>query len=645
MQLSGGRVKGVGRAPWRLALARSAARVRADISFAVIDSFLITLAYFAALMLRFLEFPGVPFQWWSAVLQALPVIIVVHLLANVALGAYGHVWEFASVAEAVRMVLASVAAALVLLIGVAIARLGLGVEGPVPISVIVIGSMLSLGGMGAVRFRSRLFSLRRRASEHRALVVGTGLQAAHLARYGPSTAYPLQVVGFVTTSSGKSHPKRLAGLPVVGGLHDLPELVERLGIDQVIMMGESGRVARELVDLCLETDVRLRIIPGLDSVLNGNGGLRDVRDLELSDLLPRPEVSTDLGQVAATLAGRRVLVTGAGGSIGSEIVRQILAFEPSQVIALDHDETHLHEAAVGWASDSGSAPIPVLCDVRDRQRLLRVFRDFRPEVVFHAAAHKHVPILEACPDEAVKTNVLGTAHVLEGARQAGVERFVLISTDKAVHPSSVMGASKRVAEMMVQSASSQSQHCVYSAVRFGNVLGSRGSVIPTFLRQIQHQGPVTVTDPEMTRYFMTVGEAVQLVLQTAALAEGGEVFVLDMGEPVRILDLAHRLIRVAGLVPGRDIEVVTIGRRPGEKLTEALSDSPLVASPHPRINIARATFPGAITLMDAVGALVDLSEEDDLAAVREMLLETARGEWDPEEVVHLEFAEELSFRN
>ncbi|MGH8936855.1 MAG: polysaccharide biosynthesis protein [Acidimicrobiia bacterium] len=634
----------------KLRLVRSLAHVRADIAFAVVDAFLITMAYLAALVLRFIDEGGVTPRWWESALVALPLIIIVHLIANVAFGTYGHVWEYASIGEALRIVAAAVSAAVTLLVTIVAARLFFDVEGPVPLAVVALGAMLTLGGMGAVRFRSRLFSLKRMARQlasaggRRTLIVGTGRPAVNLARYGSGNGQPLDVVGFLSPHLMGSN-RRLAGRPVVGTLEEVSELVQRLDIDEVIVAtsGDGSRLVRRLVDLCLTVDVGLGIIPDVDFFL-GTNGRQSVRDIEPRDLLPRAAVTIDLQGLRSIFEGRRVLVTGAGGSIGSELVRQLLDFGPAEVVALDHDETHLHEARVGWDGGDGTTELVlVLCDIRDRSRLGRVLAEHRPEVVFHAAAHKHVPILEAWPEEAVKTNVVGTAYVLEEAQKWGCERFVLISTDKAADPLSMMGASKRAAEMLVQAASARAGSCLYSAVRFGNVLGSRGSVVPTFIGQIQRGGPVTVTDAEMMRYFMTVDEAVQLVLQAAALTEGGEVFVLDMGEPVKIVDLAHRLIRLAGLVPGRDIEVRMVGRRPGEKLSEILSTVPLRPSSHNKISVIDApTPPNPGTLWDAVESLGKLAEEGDSSAVREALHALARRHWGSEEdIVRLSTTEDV----
>ena len=620
-------------------LAQAAARLRADLAFALIDAVIIVFAYTAALVLRFIDIQSISPKWWQGFLIVLPIVLVVHLTANLIFGAYGHVWEFASVEEAMRLVAAAVSSAGLLLIGLLVYRSATGgSDGLVPVMVLVVGAGLTLGGMGAVRFRSRLFSFKRTQElpePAATLVVGTGRAAADLARHGPGNGFPARIVGFVAADGDSSH-RRLAGLPVLGTLVEVPTIVEMFAIDQVVIAASlSDDDLRDLVDGCMSIDVRLRIVPDLGDVLGASGSLKDIRDLELTDLLPRETVTTDLGQVADLLAGKRVLVTGAGGSIGTEIVRQVLDFGPAELLALDNDETHLYEAVLSWNGSAAHAT-PILCDIRDLAALRRVFEDHRPEMVFHAAAHKHVPILEAFPDEATKTNVQGTANLLSAVETYGAERFVLISTDKAVDPTSVMGASKRVAEMLVQATGDQPDNgCIHSAVRFGNVLGSRGSVIPTFMRQIQEGGPVTVSDPEMLRYFMTVSEAVQLVLQSAALATGGEVFVLDMGEPIRIGDLAHRMIRLAGLVPGRDIEVAITGARPGEKHTEILSRHPLQPSTHPKISLVAPDWPEPITLFDTIRDLDRLAEAGDRIGLRETLHRLAWQNWQTDEVVDL----------
>ncbi len=601
-----------------MAVAQNAARVRADVTFALIDAFIISMAYVAGLVARFMDGLGVSADWWPGFWRVLPMIVLVHLIANVAFGTYGHVWEYASVAEALRVGFASAAAGGVIVASMIIGRDAFQVEQPIPMSVVILGAMFTLVGMGAIRFRSRMFSFKRMATYGapvRALIVGTGRPAAVLARQAPNLDPAAEVIGFIDIDDSGPHARRLVGRPVWAGVDRVPDLVRTYRADQVIVAAKVPEsTLRDLVDACMSVDVALRIVPNLNELLKGHAA-ESIRNIELSDLLPRAAVKTDLAPVAEMLDGRRILVTGAGGSIGSEIVKQCLEFSGTTVFALDNDETHLHDAMAAWKT-TGNEPIRVLCDIRDAARVDQVFARFDPQVVFHAAAHKHVPILEDCPEEAVKTNVAGTANVLRAVTSYGVERFVLVSTDKAVRPSSIMGATKRIAEMMLQSAASRCESGVYTAVRFGNVLGSRGSVVPTFMEQIQRGGPVTVTDPRMTRYFMTVPEAVQLVLQSGALAEGGEVFVLDMGEPVRIMDLASRLIRLSGLVPGRDIQIEITGMRPGEKLEEVLSDGPLVPSDHPKINKASIGFPDEHQLTDALHHLRDLADLGEREAVR-----------------------------
>ena len=607
-------------------------------SFAIIDAFLISLAYLAALELRYLDQAGgVPSGLFGSLFTFLPIAIAVHIFFNIVFGSYGHVWEYASIAEAKLVAVSTVIATSVNLTLVMAYRALFDQIGPVPLGTVIWGGLLALFGMGLVRFRSRLFSFRREYGEEgpqRSLIFGTGRSAADFARYAAHAAQPTEVVGFVSVNAGAGF-KRLAGLPVVGPLNELPELIEHHRIDQVIVSEGGARLARQVLDQCLWVDVALRIMPDIDTVLAGESTSTDPRDLEITDLLPRPTVSTDLDPVAELIRGKQVLVTGAGGSIGSEIVRQLLMFDPETLYAVDRDESALHESMLMWTGVGLASPKTVLCDIRDRDRVRRVFEECRPQVVFHAAALKHVPILQHYPEEAVKTNILGTVNVMDAGRDVAIERFINISTDKAVAPSSVMGATKRIAEMLMQSANTRGDGALYSSVRFGNVLGSRGSVVPTFIRQIQNGGPVTITDPDMTRYFMTVDEAVQLVLQASAMAQGGEIFVLDMGEPVRIGDLAHRMIRLAGLVPGRDIELKVTGRRPGEKMQEILSWEPLQFTEHPKVGVARPGFPGPVTVLDTVDLLKDLAGDGDSSAVTRVLRNMACKTWKGDEVVDL----------
>ncbi|MDX1469022.1 MAG: nucleoside-diphosphate sugar epimerase/dehydratase [Acidimicrobiia bacterium] len=607
------------------AIASAASRVRADIAFALVDVFVVVASYTLGLGLRMIDpLVGDTTGFWSDLMLAMPVIIALHLAANVLAGAYGHVWEHASTSEAMRVAVANAATSSVL-IGLSwMARELTGFV--IPYSVLVVGGLGSLLAMGMVRFRSRLFSFKKIGDEAiRVLVVGLGQEAATFARSVPRIGGPRRVVGFIGDLPGGNHQKRrLAGAEVLGGIDDISEIATEYEVDEVVVIGSDARLLRRVVDLCLDVDVRLRVLPAAQDIMQDGATAVDVRDIRVEDILVRDAVDTDLTQVASILEGKKILVTGAGGSIGSEVVRQVLSYAPSGVWALDRDETLLHEARLKW---EGSTNL-ILGDVRRGEQVLRVFEAVQPDVVFHAAALKHVPILEEFPEEAVLTNIAGTRNVIEAGSRNGMERFVLISTDKAVSPSSVMGATKRVAELMTQVGHERDDGCVYSAVRFGNVLGSRGSVIPTFISQIQSGGPVTVTDPAMTRYFMTVDEAVQLVLQAAALANGSEVFLLDMGEPVNIEDLARRLIRLAGLSPDRDIEITYTGRRPGEKLSEMLALDPMMPTSHEKVFEVRLDVPEAHVLLNEVALMEDSALGSDTRSLLSRLTAVANANFD-----------------
>jgi FlaA1/EpsC-like NDP-sugar epimerase len=409
-----------------------------------------------------------------------------------------------------------------------------------------------------------------------------------------------------------------------GTLAAIPRVIDRYQVSAVLLAIPSATddLVRDVAAMCERAHVTLKVLPSVHEVVGGKVTARDLRDVRIEDLLGRKQVETDLEAVKAMLRGRRVLVTGAGGSIGSEIARQVASFGPASLILLDHDETHLHDAVMSldeYRDDLAVATAGidlvaaemrvevVLADIRDRERVFSVLMRSRPDIVFHAAAHKHVPVLEQHPEEALATNVLGTANLADAAVATGAGHFVLISTDKAINPKSVMGASKWLAEQVVRSL--QDSETVLCAVRFGNVLGSRGSVIPTFFRQISRGGPVTVTDANMTRYFMSVQEAVQLVLQAAALSTGGEVFTLDMGEPVRIMDLAERLIRLSGRIPGRDVPIEITGVRAGEKMVEDIvaSDEEQLPSGHPAIVVSRPPVPDRAAVHRALTELEYLS--------------------------------------
>jgi FlaA1/EpsC-like NDP-sugar epimerase len=434
----------------------------------------------------------------------------------------------------------------------------------------------------------------------RVVIVGAGSAGALVAK--ELLAHPEMgrtAAGFIDDDPRK-HGGMLNSLPVLGTRSELADIVKRYRVGEVIvaMPSAPGSVIREVMDACKDLRVKIRTLPGVYELVNGKVSVKQLRDIQIEDLLGREPVDLDLDQIGEYLAGQTVLVTGAGGSIGSEICRQITRFMPKSIILLGHGENSIFEIEQELKRrHPAQRTAAVIADVRDEHRIDWVFEEYRPDVVFHAAAHKHVPLMEANPEEALTNNVFGTKNVARAADKHGAKRFVMISTDKAVHPASVMGMSKRVAEMVVQSIGAASQ-TKFMAVRFGNVLGSRGSVVPTFRMQIAEGGPVTVTHPDMTRYFMTIPEAVQLVIQAGAMGQGGEVFVLDMGEPIKITQLAEEIIRLSGKEPGLDIQIAYTGVRPGEKLFEEIltSEEVAAATRHKKIFVAKYTEPDAETL-------------------------------------------------
>lgn len=569
-----------------------AAKVRVDLPFALLDMVFVVIAFGAILLLRF---DGVvPERYWKQYLVALPLVIVVALAMNWLWGLYGQLWQHASVLEARRIILATISTGAVLT--------AVMVIGPrlLPLSVVGLGCLLFAVLCGSTRFQARLFALRRDQSDRpglRVVVLGAGESGATLVREMLRSPRAGLIPVAMLDDDPRTHGRQCQGVRVLGPIASLPRVAADLPLHQAVLAvaDPPTELVRRAADLAEEADVPLRVLRGVAELVGGQITLSDVRDLRIEDLLGREQVVTDLDAVRSLITGRRVLVTGAGGSIGSEITRQVAAAEPAALLVLDHDETHLHELCAGLAGPVGDErTVQLLADIRDREVMLRLFAQYRPEIVFHAAAHKHVPVLEQHPAEAIRTNVLGTVNIVDAALAVGVQRLVFISTDKAVNPSCVMGASKKLGEQIVLASSSvDSQFC---AVRFGNVLGSRGSVIPTFVRQINSGGPVTVTDPRMTRFFMSIREAVQLVLQAAAISTGGDMFVLEMGEQVRIVDLAHRMIRLAGRRVGDDVEIRLTGIRPGEKLVEELHDlgEELQPTLHPAIRRLRpAAMPSA----------------------------------------------------
>jgi FlaA1/EpsC-like NDP-sugar epimerase len=567
-----------------LRVAQRAARVRVEAAAAALDAVLIAGGYCFVMVLRTVG-EATPTQW-EHLLHFLPVAVGITLVTAWCSGLYAQIWRHASIAEARRVCVAGLWSAVLVTVASFIAGR------PFPISVSVLGALVVTMLLGGIRFQSRLFALSKSDSHPagaRVVVLGAGEAAAELVRSMRRDVHCGLTPVVMLDDDPRKVGRSCAGIRVAGSFADLPDIAATHQLHQVILAvptasPETIRRAADLADAC---DLSIRVLPPVQELIGRRVRTSALRDLRIEDLLGRTPIETDMASVRALIEGRRILITGAGGSIGSEIARQVAACRPASLLLLEHDETHLHDA-MGTLDGAGS---PLLADIRHRDHIRRLFLQHRPEVVFHAAALKHVPLLEQAPCEAVKSNVLGTKNVVDAAVAAGVERFVFISTDKAVRPSSVMGASKRVGELLTLSACGPERR--YSAVRFGNVLGSRGSVIPTFVRQIEAGGPLTVTDARMTRFFMSIPEAVQLVLQASALSEGREIFMLEMGEPVRIIDLAKRMVRLSGYQLGADVEIRVTGIRPGEKLAEELSTTDEEARPttHPSIVALRTPRP------------------------------------------------------
>ncbi len=566
-----------------------------------LDALLLSLSPFFVFALRFESLhwgAGYPHTAFVFTAVSVPLQLVIYW----AFGLYRRLWRYASVSELERIIIAgvlgSVASAVVGYSG--LPALGL-IEAHVPISVLFTNGLLAIGIIAAPRLLVRVGGWRaasrilNQADQRRTLIAGAGAAGRIMVReLTENPELGMTPVGFLDDDVRK-RGQRLAGLPVFGSLSELPQVVARKKIHEVIiaMPSARGTVVRDVARAALDSGIKARTMPGISDIVTGRVSVNSLRTIELEDLLRREPIQTNLDQVRTLATNRTVLVTGAGGSIGSELARQIAALSPATLVILDHAENPVfHVQNELRAAYPGLHVVPVIADVRDRRRMHGVLDRHRPFSVFHAAAHKHVPLMEENPMEAVTNNVKGTQNLVDASVAAGVEHLVFISTDKAVRPTSVMGATKRVAEHVVRHAALKHGKN-YVAVRFGNVLGSEGSVVPTFLAQIRAGGPVTVTHPEMRRFFMTIPEAVQLVLQAGALGRGGELFMLDMGEMVKIVDLARDLIRLSGLEVGTDIEIRFTGMRPGEKLYEEMFFEHERSEPtdHPKVLRARDELP------------------------------------------------------
>ena len=549
----------------------------------LLDLVVVVVAYAASALLRFDG--SVPHETVRFAYTAVPLIAITHLVTNLAFGVYRTVWAYGSLGDIIAL-FQPVALATALAFGV---NFWLE-ERYLPQSVILIAGALVFPGMAVVKMRARVLQRLPWGSvpSRRLLIVGaehTGQLLARELQNNPTLSY--QPIGFLDDDMKKQHA-RIHGLRVLGRLGDLQKVIERQSAEVVAIAipNAPGATVREIVAACQRLNVPVRMVPGVDNWVLGSA--QDaLRDITLDDLLGREPVQVDYAACSQSVRDRVVLVTGAAGSIGSELCRQVLTFRPRELHMLDNNESGLHDLSLEVATVSPETVIRLwVGNIVDETKVNEVFHKVRPELVYHAAALKHVPLMEEHPDEAFRTNALGTMNVAKASRLYGAGTFVLISTDKAVRPTSIMGATKRIAELLVLALAEESEATRFVAVRFGNVMGSRGSVVPIFMRQIERGGPVTVMHPDMMRYFISIPEAVSLVIQAGTFAGNGTIYMLDMGEEINILELAERMIRLRGLRPGADIEVVFTGPRPGEKLREELvaDFERLEATDHPKVN-------------------------------------------------------------
>jgi len=573
-------------------------RLKTRTSQFLIDISVLMLAFFLAMLVRFDW--SIPRPIFRQLMFVLPYVVLLQYALLSGFGITRFSWRYISLRDAVRIFIA-VAFATALLVAlrflspVLVDRFAWMRYGIVPLGVLLGDFVLSFMGLTGVRALRRMLGERVASKQHQGgqefceptLLVGAGqggvLVAQEIARRPDLGILPVAFVDDDRVKQGAV----IHGIKVRGTTGDLFRLAQRYEAKQALITisNAPGSAIRRITESCKNAGLTAKIVPGTYEIVGGRVNLSRIRDVAIEDLLRREQVKLNTGEVAEVVRGQQVMVTGAGGSIGSELCRQVATCHPSRLILVERAENSLFEIHSELCARFSEIEVaPCVADITDVPRITEVFREHRPMIVFHAAAHKHVPMMEWNPVEAVKNNVLGTQVVADLADSLAVERFVMVSTDKAVNPTSVMGASKRAAELYVQALScSSATH--FATVRFGNVLGSAGSVIPIFRRQIQSGGPITVTHPEMTRYFMTIPEAAQLIVQAAVLSRGGETFILDMGQPVRIVDLARDLIRLSGLEPDKDIELRFTGIRPGEKLFEELStvNEAIERTSHPKI--------------------------------------------------------------
>ena len=585
-----------------------------------LDILLIIISMAGALWIRFdFRFRAIDYRFIETLRDYLWINVVCTVVIYALFRLYTSLWRFASIEELKNVICAVLGSTVLQFFGMRLLDL------PIPQSYSFLYLLLLLCMTIISRFSYRFVTIAMHNHQNiknqepiRTMIVGAGAAGYMIVREMKNSKHLNRKIPCIIDDDAVKAGTYLQGIPIVGGKEDIPYYAEKYKIEEIVIaiptLGNAAR--RELLEICQNTSCKILILPGIYQLVNEEVSVSMLREVEIEDLLGREPVTLEMEEIMDYVSNKVILVTGGGGSIGSEICRQLALHRPKQLIILDIYENNAYDIQNELKRDYPELNLVVLIgSVRNRKRVDSLFEQYRPELVFHAAAHKHVPLMEDSPNEAIKNNVRGTLAVADAADRYGAKKMVLISTDKAVRPTNIMGASKRICELIIQSYAQKSK-TEYAAVRFGNVLGSNGSVIPLFKKQIAEGGPVTVTHPAIIRYFMTIPEAVNLVLQCGALATGGEIFILDMGEPVKILDLAKKMIRLSGYVPGQDIEIQFTGLRPGEKLYEELliSDSNLHKTSKERIFVVQQTHVDADQVQKNVVKLVDaaFSETEDI---------------------------------
>ena len=600
---------------------------------AISDIILLNLSFIFSLLVRF-DFT-LPQEYISLYLKHIFVYLAIKLIVFKFFKLYSSLWRYASIDELIKVGMAVIVSNAFVLSYLII------VDDSLPRSIYVLITLIDMALIGGSRFSYRVNRKLSREYKHskgekRIMIVGAGSSGVMvLKEMNEHVELNSRAVAFIDDDKAK-RGKIINKVPVLGNKYDIYSVAINQKIDEIIiaMPSSSKSEIKQILEECKKTKCKIRTLPGIYELIDGKVSIGQLRDVQIEDLLGREEIKLDQALICDYIYDKTILITGGGGSIGSELCRQIAKFEPKKLIILDIYENNAYDLQNELLSTYDNLNLSVIiASVRDKKRINQIMKDVHPDIVFHAAAHKHVPLMEANPQEAVKNNVLGTLNLAQAVDKYKIEKFVLISTDKAVNPTNIMGASKRLCEMIVQSINKESESD-FVAVRFGNVLGSNGSVIPLFKKQIENGGPITVTDPDIIRYFMTIPEAAQLVIQAGSIAKGGEVFILDMGEPVKIVELAKDLIKLSGLEPFEDINIEFTGLRPGEKLYEELllDDEGLSSTGYDKIFIGKPMYTDYKLLLNNIESLKHTLEFGDDLDIKNMMKTIVKTYREPNEV-------------